>query len=125
MDCQAIWNEAHAAGCKAWEACTPKPMIIGEAKSLFSDEIVPGTEHYVSEGLCGFAWVHINPARGKFITYCKKNNIGRKGTYGGWVIPARGPFDSQSIERKEAYAYAFSAVLREHGLNSSVSSRLD
>ena len=125
MDAQAIYEQAHAAGCKAWEDCSPNPVTWGMAKSLVGNEIVPGTESTCTEGLCGFAWIIVKPARGPFVTYCKRNDIGRKHVYPGWYIGARGPFDSQSIERKEAYAYAFAGVLREHGVNCYVGSRLD
>ncbi len=125
MSPEEIYNEARAAGCKAWEECTPNPVVFGQAKSLFGNEMVPGTESLCTEGCCGFAWVIVKPARGPFIKYCKENKIGSKHVYPGWYIGARGPWDSQSIDRKEAYAYAFAAVLSENGLNCYVGSRLD
>ena len=33
---------------------------------------------------CGFAWIVIRPARGPFITWCKKNGIGSNAYGGGW-----------------------------------------
>ena len=38
----------------------------------------------VAEGMCGFAWVNISPARGKFVNYLKKLGKGHKSYYGGW-----------------------------------------
>lgn len=125
MSPDEIYKDAHAAGCKAWEECTPNGVTFGQAKGLTGNEIVPGTESYCSEGLCGFAWIIVKPARGPFIKYCKENNIGSKHCYPGWYIPARGPWDSQSVERKEAYATAFAGVLRENNIYCSNSSRLD
>lgn len=125
MTPQSIYEEAHAAGCKAWEECTPNAVVFGQAKNIFSNEMVPGTESICTEGNCGFAWVIVRPARGPFIKYCKENKIGFKHVYPGWYIGARGPWDSQSIDRKEAYSNAFAVVLQENDIKCSVGSRLD
>lgn len=125
---QKIFDEALEAGKKAWAECTPTPMVVGEAKSLFSSGIdYSKPTYYVADGVCGFAWVTIKPARGKFVSWLKKNKIGRTGTYGGWMISSnvnKSDF-SQSMQRKEAFCEAFAKVLRNHGLNAYAESRLD
>jgi hypothetical protein len=73
--------------------------------------------------LCGFAWINF-PANTAFGRYCAKNDIGRKDSYYGgrtiWVHQG-----NQSITRKEAYAHAYTEVLREAGVKARVGSRLD
>ena len=76
---------------------------------------------------CGFAMVLIRPARGKFVKYLKDNNIGRAGTYGGYIISSHDTcaFQGQNVDAKEEGCYAFAAVLQANGINASVESRLD
>lgn len=101
---------------------------------------------------CGYAWVILKPARGPFVTFCRKaikeattnpapgvalsrsvNNAekeyGAVRDYGGggwqWWMPGRDVFNGQSIRMFEKGAEAFVAVLREAGLNATVGSRLD
>ena len=121
-----IIDEAFAAAREAAETAIPHPMIVGQATGLFGSGMVPGTEEYVSEGLCGFAWVNIKPARGPLIKYCKQNKIGHPGTYGGWSISMGSVTMSQSIERKECAADAFVKVLQKYGVERCwKESRLD
>jgi len=80
--------------------------------------------HYVSDGPCGFAWVNIKPARGKFVKFLKDNNIGRKDCYYGGYTVWVSEF-GQSMSRKENYARAFTSVLRENGLTAYNMSRMD
>jgi len=70
--------------------------------------------------------VHIDPARGKFVNYCKNNNIGSKGVYRGYSI-SMGMIDpsSQSMQRKEAAGAAFANVLDNHGISAYMHSRMD
>ena len=125
IDYGAIWEEADRAGTYAGTAITPTPMIVGEAKGLFSNEFAEGAKKYfVPEGPCGFAWVNIKPARGGFVAWLKKSGIGRLDSYyGGWTIWV-GDF-GQSYERKMAYAGAFAEVLQKHGIKAYANGRLD
>ena len=78
----------------------------------------------MSDGVCGFAWVNIKPARGKFVKYLKDNNIGRKDSYyGGYTVWVRG--FGQSLARKESYARAFADVLTTNGIKAYAMSRMD
>jgi hypothetical protein len=74
---------------------------------------------------CGFAWVDISSARIPFVGWCKKNNVGRKHWQKGWCIwnPAGNP--TQSMDVKEAGAFAFAEVLRKHGISAYAGSRAD
>lgn len=127
MDHAAIFNEAK------------------EAAKLASKEMLEkwGGDH----GTCGFAWVIINPARGPFITWLKKQitaaGEGKEGReqrlaiqnaeqrYGskswdkGWNIWNPGESRAQTIDMPEAGAKAFAEVLRKYGIDANWGSRID
>ena len=67
---------------------TPTPMVVGTPTTPLGDDIdYTKDTYYVSDGLCGFAWINIKPARGKFVTWLKGADIGRKDNYyGGYTI---------------------------------------
>jgi len=113
LDFKAIYDEAHQAGLKALNESVPNPMIVTDGSK----------EYFVEGGCCGFAWIEIHPARGEFVSWCKKNGIGDKGYQGGWHIwVSEG---GQSMTRKEAYASAFAEVLKKYGMNAYSNSRMD
>jgi hypothetical protein len=121
--CHNIYVEAYEAGLNAGkDADTPK-FIVGDAIGL-SDEIDFSKQTYILDGLCGFAWVNISPARGAFVNYLKSRGIGSKGYYGGgyhiWVREF-----GQSVDRKSAFAQAFADVLGKYGISAYAESRLD
>jgi hypothetical protein len=121
-----VYAEAYAAAMEACNSAVPVPMIVGQAKGLFGNEIVPGTAEFVSDGVCGFAWVHITPARGPFVSWCKKRGphpIGYTSSYGGYDISMR--MGNQSMQRKEAAGLAFAKVLNKYGINAYMASRMD
>ena len=121
-ECARIYREAYEAGLNAGkDADTPK-FIVGDAIGL-SDEIDFSKKTYILDGLCGFAWVNISPARGAFVNYLKSRQVGSKGYYGGYEIWVR-EF-GQSVDRKTAFARAFCDVLAKYGIEASVGSRLD
>ena len=120
--CAAIYREAYEAGLNAGkDADTPK-FIVGDAIGL-SNEIDFSKKTYVLDGLCGFAWVTVSPARGAFVNWLKSQGIGSKGYYGGYEIWVR-EF-GQSVDRKAAFASAFAEVLNKYGINAYGQSRLD
>ena len=51
--------------------------------------------------MCGFAWVNISPARGKFVNYLKKLNKGHKSYYGGWDYWVSSQELGQSMKEKK------------------------
>jgi len=120
--CRNIYREAYEAGLNAGkDADTPK-FIVGDAIGL-SNEIDFSKKTYILDGLCGFAWVNISPARGAFVNWLKAQGIGSKGYYGGYEIWVR-EF-GQSVDRKAAFASAFAEVLNKYGINAYGQSRLD
>ena len=121
-ECARIYKEAYAAGLKAGKEVGVPKFIVGDAIGL-SNEIDYSKKTYVLEGLCGFAWVNVSPARGAFVNYLKSINAGHKGYYGGYEIWVR-EF-GQSVDRKSAFAGAFAKVLNSYGINASAGSRLD
>ena len=120
-----IYSEAHTKGMAAGNACTPTPMVVGEPTTPLGDDIDYTKETWlVNDGVCGFAWVNIKPARGGFVKFLKDNKIGRKDSYyGGWTIWVS-EF-GQSVTRKENYARAFAKVLGDNGITAYNMSRLD
>ena len=120
-----IYAEAHSAGMAAGHGCTPTPMVVGTPTTPLGNDIDYSKEtYYVADGMCGFAWINIKPARGKFVKFLKDNNIGRKDSYyGGYTIWVSG--FGQSLDRKSAYARAFAKVLDDNGLTAYPMSRMD
>ena len=121
-ECARIYKEAYAAGLQAGKEVGVPKFIVGDAIGL-SNEIDYSKKTYVLEGLCGFAWVNISPARGAFVTYLKSINEGHKAYYGGYEFFVH-EF-GQSVDRKSAFAGAFAKVLNSYGINASAGSRLD
>lgn len=112
MNYSEIHNDCHAAGIAAGIKCRPIPMMVGEAKSIFSNEIDYTKQTYLlDEGACGFAWVTIHPGNSKLANAYKKLGLARP-AYGGGVQIWVSEF-GQSIDRKEAYAYAYAKKLKE------------
>jgi hypothetical protein len=74
---------------------------------------------------CGFAWVTIKPARGKFISFLKDRKVGRKSESSGWTIWNPSQHMTQWLDAKLVGAEAFADVLRKHGINAQADSRWD
>jgi hypothetical protein len=119
---EAAYAKAAAAGMAAGEAAKPRAMMVVEHSD--ANPLVPKRMWHEPEGMCGFAWVNVSPGNSPFANWLKKNKLARK-AYGGGVdlwVSAHG----QSVERKEAHAYAMAEVLRnELGVKAYASSRLD
>jgi hypothetical protein len=118
------WSEAYAAGLAAGNACTPQPMIVGPGDILVNGAPVLPRSHYVSEGVCGFAWIVHPDGNSSFARWAKKTHNARREYGGGTCLYWVGEF-SQSMARKEAFANAFAATLRAHGIDASARSRID
>lgn len=118
-----IYREAYEAGLEAGKAVVLPKFIVGDAVGL-SNEIDYSKPTYVLNGLCGFAWINIKPARGKFVTWLKENKIGSTDSYyGGYTIWVH-EF-GQSVDQKSAFADAFAKVLNDNGITAYGASRLD
>ena len=107
-----IHNDCHAAGIVAGIKAKPTPMMVGEAKSPFSNEIDYEKQTYLlDDGACGYAWITIRPGNSKLANAYKKLGLA-KPAYGGGVSVWVNEF-GQSVERKTAYANAYAIKLRE------------
>ena len=114
---------AHKAGLKAGNEAIPTPMVV-TMETTINGETQNKVIDVVDDGLCGFAWINIRPARGAFVNYLKAREWGSRNEYaGGWEIWV-GQFN-QSVTRKEAYAQAFAKVLNQYGIKAYAGSRLD
>ena len=77
---------------------------------------------------CGFAWVKIRPARGRFVAMCKDRDVGRTDSFeGGYMIYNPSGNHTQWMEAKEVGAQAFVQVLKRHypELKVYVKARID
>jgi hypothetical protein len=81
---------------------------------------------------CGFANVSIHPARGKFVSFMKKADVGSKGYQGGYrisyydIMPQDHQYRStQSMSIKEEACDAFANELKKYGLTVYSESRAD
>lgn len=128
MDCELIWKTVQEEIKKAVadaERNLPEYEIYDA--DIFGNRVSP-TGHTL-RGLCGFAWVRIIPARGKMVSWLKKNGIGRTDTYkGGYMLWAGTDLfvgGTQSVDIKYAAARAACKILNENGIRAYPESRLD
>ena len=121
---EEIYNEARKAGLKAGQESIPDPMIVDEHVNQLDDSSAVKKSWYVSEGICGFAWINIKPGNCTFAKWLKNKNLARKDSYYGGVTIWVNEF-GQSATRKKAYASAFSSVLDKYDITSYAMSRLD
>jgi hypothetical protein len=125
MTPKEIYAEAHFAGMKALASCTPVPMVVGSPSTPLGNDIDPSKPTYfVSDGVCGFAWVNVKPGNSKFAKWLKANGLGRTDSYYGGVTVWASE-GGQSLAKKEAYAYAFAEVLNKYGIKAYANSRMD
>lgn len=74
---------------------------------------------------CGFAWVTIKPARGKFVNFLKHVKIGRSGDYGGYCVSNPSKVSTQWMNPKFQGAVAFASVLNKYGIYAIAQQRID
>ena len=110
-----IYQQADRAGNDAVAKLAVVPMIVKDTNS--------NKQWYVEDGVCGFASIIVKPATSVFARYLKANGLARKHYYGGLAIYISA--FNQSLQKKEAYAYAFARVLNENGIRATVDSRMD
>jgi len=110
-----LYHRADQAGREAAEAKVPTPMVVVGMQE---------ERYHVPQGVCGFAWVNVRPGGSSFARWLKKRGYAHTSYDGGvdvWVSAY-----GQSMEKKEAYARGFAAVLRESGIEKAYSrSRMD
>jgi|TARA_B000000557_G_scaffold184919_1_gene151149 hypothetical protein len=80
---------------------------------------------------CGFANISIHPARGPFVTWCKKMEIGSTGYGGGYRISYYDFMNghqynhTQSLDIKEVAMNAVSSYFKSLGITAYAESRAD
>jgi hypothetical protein len=136
-----VMVRACAAGQKAMEdliaSKSVAPMIVQQHESMFDDSSPVRQQWVVEGGPCGFADCRVtcsnSPSR-KFIAQLKK--AGRAGDINSFKEWSKSSYGSgyrysfslvggQSLAYKEAYAKAFTKVLKAEGIKASWSSQLD
>ncbi len=123
QDLNAIHAMATAAGNAAADAAVPTPMVVGHASTPWGNEIDrTKPTYYVADGPCGYAWACLK-GNTPFGKWAIKMGIARRGYPSGLSIYPT--LMTQSIQRKEAWASAYAQVLRDHGIQAYVDSRLD
>ena len=121
MDIHSIYHQARAAGLAAAQCARVAPMIVNAHKNPLDANSEITKQYFVADGVCGFASVVVKNV--KFANGLKKLGIGRKNYGSGWNISVHD--FNQSLTRKEVYARAFADVLRAHGVDAYVDSRMD
>lgn len=122
---QELWDAAEAKGFAAGDAAVPTPMIVGSPSTpLGSDVDFSQKTYFVSEGVCGFAWVKVRPGTSSFARWLVRTGRSRGKAYHGGVDIWIGHY-GQSMQRKEAFAYAMAETFREAGIKAYAGSRMD
>jgi hypothetical protein len=122
-DIAAAFKAAHEAGLAAGNANSPVPMVVQQHANMMDDSSPVTQQWVVNDGVCGFAWVRLNPARGTIADMFKE--LGARPAYGGGLQLHCFDFN-QSMSRKEAYCKAYAQVMRDRGYTGfSWSSRMD
>jgi len=116
----SLFAAASEAGLLASAKAVPEPMVVTECDVLTGAP--SGRSYYVSEGVCGFAWVKIK-GNTPFGRWAKKMGYARPAYGGGLMIYC--PLNTQSYDRKTAWGNAFAKVLNDAGIFAYCDSRLD
>lgn len=121
MEFHEIYMSAHEAGMAAVKQLQVTPMVVQAHANPLDDNSPVVESYFIEDGVCGFASVIVKNI--KFSNFLKKNNIGRKNWNGGYAINISA--FNQSLQKKEAYAYAFAKVLNANDVTAYVDSRMD
>ena len=118
-----LFAEARQCGLDAGNKSSPRPMVVSEG-NFDGTPKAGGQSWYVSEGVCGFAWVKVRPGNCSFAKWLVKSKNGRKSYSGGvdiWISDF-----NQSMERKAACAEVMAKFFRDNlGLVAYADSRMD
>lgn len=129
---RALHEKAHAAGLAAGEAAQVPLSVVGTPRNKLAS-ILGGDDggfdpdkpvYLDTAGPCGFAWITVPNGRSGFAQWARKTLGAHRNYYGtGFNVWVRS--FGQSVIRKEAYAAAYAAVLRENDVDAYAGSRLD
>ena len=125
LELHDLFTKAEQAGREAAQAAIPAPIQVFERANPF-DGTSSVVKSYapIMDGVCGYAWITIRPGNGQAAKFAKAQGKGRSDPYeGGVTVKVRGY--GQSMARKEAYAYAYAAVLYAAGIRAYADSRMD
>ena len=123
MQLQEIYQQAHEHGNLAVKMAFVTPMVVQQRENPLNDDSKVVREYFINDGVCGFANVIVKPANSKFAKFLVANGLGRKSFSGGVSMSIRD--FNQSLQKKEAYAHAFSRVLNDYGIKAYAESRMD
>lgn len=104
-----------------------KPLSEKQCQDLYDDAHQAGmiaADQFTYDGWCGFAHVSVHPAHCNFAKWLVKNKLASYSQIGKGVRMYVGDFD-QSLDKKTAYAGAFSRVLIDAGVKSKSHSKID
>ena len=117
-------KEAHEAGMAAAQAVRVRPMVVTQHADQLDDQSPIVKAWYVSQGVCGMAWITVRDARKRFTRWLIDTEKARHSDYHGGAMIWVSQFN-QSYELKSAYARAYADSLSEHGVKCYAGSRLD
>ena len=121
---QALFKTAQDAGLEAMLKTIPTPIVVEQHKNQLDDNSPVEQSWFVSDGVCGFAWITVRPGNSSFARWLVKMKYGKVDGYSGgvtiWIREGR-----QSMQLKEAYARAMTEVLRQADIRAYAHSRID
>ena len=113
------------------EGIHPADMFLN-ARKIAIKTVDDFVEKHGEPMYCGFANVKIYPARGRFVSFMKKADIGSSGYKGGWrisyydIMPNDHEYrGTQSMDIKEEGCRAFADALKKYGIEAYMESRAD
>lgn len=120
---RTLLNRAHEAGTAAGSALSVAPMVVQQHADMMDDKSPVVQQWEVEGGPCGFAWVSLFKVLGKKRALAMEKGFSVDHYAGGLRLSVM-QF-GQSMAKKEAYAEAYAAVLREAGFSAYAGSRMD
>lgn len=104
-----IHGLAHAAGREAADRTVPTPFVVERYGTIW-------------DGACGFAWIELADGRTSFARWLVEQGIAHFTRPG---VRLYSKAETQSLDKKLAYAEAYGEVLRSNGMECTIGSRLD
>jgi hypothetical protein len=118
-----VLRAARARGASAATAVTPVPMVVQEHANVMDDSSPVAQSWFVADGVCGFAWVIINPGTSAFARWLIKHGHAKPHYCGGvsiWISDY-----NQCHQKKVAHAAEMASYLRSVGISAHAGDRLD